>query len=59
MGSSSGVSTQSTAFITGISGNVQTGATIVVTASGQMGASLIIAALWLEYSFYYLIPPKS
>jgi len=39
IGSSSGVSTQSAAFIAGISGNVQTGGTVVVTASGQLGVA--------------------
>jgi Chaperone of endosialidase len=37
IGSSSGVSTQSAVFIAGISGNAQTGGTVVVTASGQLG----------------------
>jgi trimeric autotransporter adhesin len=39
IGSISGVSTQSAAFIAGISGNVQTGGTVVVTASGQLGVA--------------------
>jgi len=39
IGSSSGVSTQTAAFIAGISGNVQTGGTVVVTASGQLGVA--------------------
>ncbi len=39
IGSSSGVSTQSAAFIAGISGNVQTGGNVVVTASGQLGVA--------------------
>jgi len=39
IGSSSGVSTQTAAFIAGISGNVQTGGAVVVTASGQLGVA--------------------
>jgi hypothetical protein len=39
IGSSSGVSTQNAAFIAGISGNIQTGGTVVVTASGQLGVA--------------------
>jgi trimeric autotransporter adhesin len=39
IGSSSGVSIQSAAFIAGISGNIQTGGTVVVTASGQLGVA--------------------
>jgi Chaperone of endosialidase len=39
IGSSSGVSIQNAAFIAGISGNVQTGGTVVVTASGQLGVA--------------------
>jgi hypothetical protein len=39
IGSSTGVSTQSAVFIAGISGNVQTGGTVVVTASGQLGVA--------------------
>jgi len=39
IGSSTGVSTQSAAFIAGISGNVQTGGTVVVTSSGQLGVA--------------------
>jgi hypothetical protein len=39
IGSSTGASVQSAAFIAGISGNVQTGGTVVVTASGQLGVA--------------------
>jgi trimeric autotransporter adhesin len=39
IGASTGTPSQSTVFIAGISGNVQTGGTVVVTSSGQLGVA--------------------
>jgi trimeric autotransporter adhesin len=39
IGSSTGVSTQNATYIAGITGNVQTGGTVVVTSSGQLGVA--------------------